>query len=88
MEHRQESTTEGGARDFLRAGRFGHRAWPIGWVEHLNQERCPGQLIYLVGIDQYMYLVPFVRMRVATRFLKTIIPSRKATRDYRRKQDG
>ena len=53
-------------------------------VEHPNQDRYPGQLIYVVDIDDYMYLVPFVKQADGTRFLKTIIPSRKATRDYRR----
>jgi uncharacterized DUF497 family protein len=57
----------------------------VAVVEHPNQERYPGQLIYVVDIDRYMYLVPFVRDEDGTRFLKTIIPSRKATRDYRRK---
>ena len=53
-------------------------------VEHPNQDRYPGQSIYVVDIDVYMYLVPFVKQADGTRFLKTIIPSRKATRDYRR----
>jgi uncharacterized DUF497 family protein len=57
-------------------------------VEHPNQERYPGQLIYVVDIDQYMYLVPFIHQDDGIRFLKTIIPSRKATRDYRRMQNG
>ena len=53
-------------------------------LEHPNQERYPGQLIYVVEIDEYLHLVPFVLHTDGTRFLKTIIPSRKATRDYRR----
>ena len=53
-------------------------------LEHPNQERYPGQLIYVVEIVEYIYLVPFVIQADGTRFLKTIIPSRKATRDYRR----
>ena len=55
-------------------------------LEHPNQTRYPGQLIYVVEIDQYIHLVPFVTQADGTRFLKTIIPSRKATRDYLRKQ--
>ena len=53
-------------------------------LEHPNQARYPGQLIYVVEIDEYLHLVPFVLQTDGTRFLKTIIPSRKATRDYRR----
>ena len=54
-------------------------------LEHPDQDRCPGQLIYVVEIDEYIRLVPFVTRTDGTRFLKTIIPSRKATRDYRRR---
>jgi len=54
-------------------------------MEHPNQERYPGQMIYVVDIEQYLYLVPFVTAGDGTRFLKTIIPSRKAMREYRRR---
>lgn len=54
-------------------------------LEHPNQDRYPGQSIYVVQIDGYLYLVPFVTQTDGTRFLKTIIPSRKAMRDYRRR---
>ena len=56
-------------------------------LQHPNQGRYPGQSIYVVDIEEYIYLVPFVMEKDGTRFLKTIIPSRKGTRDYlRRKQ--
>ena len=55
-------------------------------LEHPNQDRYPGQLIYVVEIDEYIHLVPFVTQTDGTRFLKTIIPSRKATREYRRRR--
>ena len=42
--------------------------------------------MYVVDIDRYLYLVPFVTAADGTRFLKTIIPSRKATRDYGRRR--
>lgn len=42
-----------------------------------------GQSIYIVEIDDYAYLVPFV-VDGDVHFLKTIIPSRKATRRYLR----
>ena len=54
-------------------------------LEHPNQDRYPGQMIYVVEIDEYLHLVPFVTQADGTRFLKTIIPSRKAMRDYRRR---
>jgi uncharacterized DUF497 family protein len=52
-------------------------------VEHPNQEKYGGQRIFIVEIRQYAYLVPFVQTEREV-FLKTIIPSRKATRDYLR----
>ena len=54
-------------------------------LEHPNQSRYPGQQIYVVSVQEYIYLVPFVTEADGTRFLKTIIPSRKAARDYRRR---
>lgn len=48
---------------------------------HPNQRRYPGQLILVVAYRDYAYLVPSVE-EDAHYFLKTIIPSRKATRDY------
>ncbi|MEW8693106.1 MAG: BrnT family toxin [Candidatus Thiodiazotropha endolucinida] len=50
-------------------------------LEHPNQERYPGQQISVVVIEGYVYLVPFVENEEEV-FLKTIIPSRKATKQY------
>lgn len=49
--------------------------------QHPNQDRYPDQQILVVRIGDYAYMVPFVESADG-RFLKTIIPSRKATRDY------
>ena len=49
--------------------------------DHLNQERYPGQRISVVVVNDYAYLVPYVEMDDEI-FLKTIIPSRKATKKY------
>lgn len=49
---------------------------------HPNQDKYPGQRISIVQVDDYVYAVPFVETE-AEIFLKTIIPSRKATRQYR-----
>ena len=51
-------------------------------LQHPSQDRYPGQSIYVVDIEEYVYMVPFVTQEDGTRFLKTIIPSRKATREY------
>jgi uncharacterized DUF497 family protein len=50
-------------------------------LEHRNQERYRGQRIFIVRRDDYVYLVPFIEDEKLV-FLKTIIPSRKATRQY------
>ena len=50
-------------------------------LEHPNQEKYQGQKIFVLQIDEYAYLVPFVEDEREI-FLKTIIPSRKATRKY------
>ncbi|MBN1363871.1 MAG: BrnT family toxin [Syntrophaceae bacterium] len=48
---------------------------------HPNQKAYPGQRIMVIGIDNYAYLVPYVEKEEEL-FLKTIIPSRKATQKY------
>lgn len=50
-------------------------------VAHHNQIRYPHQQIFIVAVANYAYLVPYVEDETNV-FLKTIIPSRKATRDY------
>ena len=50
-------------------------------IEHPNKERYPNQKIFVLDIEKYIYLVPYVESSEEI-FLKTIIPSRKATRDY------
>ena len=55
-------------------------------LEYPNQARYPGQMIYVVEVDSYLHLVPFVTGEDGTRFLKTVIPSRRAMRDYQRRR--
>ena len=50
-------------------------------IRHPNRERYPGQSIIVLNINGYVWLVPSVKQK-GVRFLKTIIPSRKATREY------
>ena len=49
--------------------------------EHPNAEKYKGQRIFIVNVNDYAHLVPFVETEHEI-FLKTIIPSRKATRKY------
>lgn len=50
-------------------------------VEHPNVTKYPNQRVLVVSFDGYVYLAPFVE-ETDYFFLKTVIPSRKATRDY------
>lgn len=50
-------------------------------IRHPNQDRYPDQNIIVLNIDEYVWLVPYTK-KGGVRFLKTIIPSRKATREY------
>ena len=50
-------------------------------IKHPNSSKYPDQKMFIVDIGNYAYLVPFVENETEI-FLKTIIPSRKATRKY------
>ena len=50
-------------------------------LTHPNQAKYPRQQVLVVACESYAYLVPFVEEEEHF-FLKTVIPSRKATRDY------
>jgi len=50
-------------------------------IEQTNKAKYPNQKIIVVNINEYAYLVPFVEDEEKI-FLKTIIPSHKATRKY------
>jgi uncharacterized DUF497 family protein len=50
-------------------------------LKHPNAQKYPNQRIFIVNIDGYAHLVPYVESK-AEIFLKTVIPSRKATRQY------
>ena len=54
--------------------------WKI--ADHPDQTNYPGQKIYFVVMSDYVYLVPHIIEKDYT-FLKTIIPSRKATKMYK-----
>ncbi len=56
-------------------------------ARHPNCDRYPDQKIYIINIENYAYLVPFVETD-DTVFMKTIIPSRKATKKYLEVENG
>ena len=52
-------------------------------VAHPNPDKYSNQKMFVVNVDDYVYLVPYVETSEEI-FLKTIIPSRKATKHYLR----
>jgi len=50
-------------------------------IDHPNKDKYSHQKVYIIEINDYAYLVPFVQDRNKI-FLKTIIPNRKATKKY------
>lgn len=50
-------------------------------LAHHNPEKYPNQKVYVVNVQEYVYLVPSVEDE-AKIFLKTIYPSRKLTKQY------
>ncbi|MBL4902056.1 BrnT family toxin [Desulfotalea psychrophila] len=53
----------------------------VAIYDHLNSKKCSHQKISVVLIENYAYLVLYVEDKEQV-FLKTIIPSRKATKQY------
>lgn len=58
----------------------------IDELRHTNLDKYPNQSILVVALDAYAYLVPYVE-EPDYYFLKTVIPSRKASRDYLQRSD-
>ena len=54
-------------------------------IKHPNQDKYAGQRMMVFNIHDYIYLVPYIETKDEI-FLKTIIPSRKATKDYLEKK--
>ncbi len=50
-------------------------------LQHPNKNKFPNQKLFVINMGDYAWIVPFVESETEI-FLKTIIPSRKATRKY------
>ena len=50
-------------------------------IQHPNSVKYPEQRIFVINVDNYVHLVPYVENQQEI-FLKTVIPSRKATKQY------
>lgn len=51
-------------------------------LPHPNREKYAHQEMYVLNINNYVFVVPFVRRDRNTVFLKTIFPHRKLTKQY------
>ena len=65
---------------------MGHFTYLRIKADHPDQKNYPGQRIYFVVVETYIYLVPHVVENDYV-FMKTIIPSRKATKAYQKEQE-
>jgi hypothetical protein len=50
-------------------------------IDNPNKAQYPHQQVFVIAIHEYIYLVPFIEDDEKI-FLKTIIPSRKAVKEY------
>ncbi len=55
-------------------------------IKHPNSDKYPNQSMYIVRLQNYVHMVPFVKSGDEI-FLKTIIPSRKQNRHYKGVKD-
>ncbi len=53
----------------------------LGDLVHPNKDKYPNQRMFVVEVDEYAWLVPYVETEDEL-FLKSVIPSRKATKLY------
>lgn len=59
----------------------------VGNIKHFNSKKYPNQYFYLINMDNYIYVVPYVKdIKKKEIYLKTVYPSRKFTKMYRRKE--
>jgi hypothetical protein len=54
----------------------------IDIITHPNNNKYKHQKIYVVEVENYIYLVPFIEQNPHSVFMKTIFPSRKLTKKY------
>ena len=52
-------------------------------ISHQNKEKYPSQKMYVLDIDGYIWLVPYIQNGNRA-FLKTAFPNRKETKKYLR----
>lgn len=51
-------------------------------IKHPNKEKYGDQKLLVVNVENYAFIVPFIKQNENTLFLKTIFPSRRMTKKY------
>ena len=51
-------------------------------IKHPNPRKYSNQRVFIIEINDYAYVVPYVQSTKEIVFLKTLIPSRKMTKKY------
>lgn len=64
-----------------------NKGYLLDVIQHHNKEKYSGQKFYVVDVEGYVHLVPFVKQNNKI-FLKTIFPSRKYTKQYLKMKCG
>lgn len=64
-----------------------HEGKLIDILDHPNQSQYAKQKIYVLDVDGYVWLIPYVQNDNRI-FLKTAFPSRKHTKQYIRERNG
>lgn len=57
-------------------------------LPHANPAKYPHQKVYVLNIEDYIYLVPFIEQDEHNIFLKTVFKSRKMTKQYLKEGKG
>ncbi len=78
---KNQQLIEGRGKSFEEAVFYIQNGGLIDDIVHPNARDYPNQKIFIVNINEYIYLVPYVENEEEI-FLKTIIPSRKFTKLY------
>lgn len=53
----------------------------FGRIDHPNQKKYSGQKIFIIEMQEYVYVIPYVEDKEKV-FFKTIFPSRKYTKVF------
>ncbi len=60
----------------------------VGNIKHFKKDKYPNRYLFLVEVNNYIYIVPYLKdIKKKELYLKTVYPSRKFTKMYRRNNE-